>query len=53
MVKANDKLLAEAAKGDAQAKKIIDSQAMYLKTTRNYTDISLRAYLNTMANLNE
>ncbi|WP_373185643.1 TRAP transporter substrate-binding protein [Halopseudomonas sp.] len=53
MVKANDKLLAEAAKGDAQAKKIIDSQAMYLKNTRNYTDISLRAYLNTMAKLNE
>ncbi len=53
MAKANDKLLAEAAAGDPEAKKIIDSQAMYLKNARNYTDISLRAYLNTMAEINE
>ena len=52
MAKANDKLLAEAAANDPQAKKIIDSQAMYLKNARNYTDISLRAYLNTMAEIN-
>jgi TRAP-type mannitol/chloroaromatic compound transport system substrate-binding protein len=53
VAEANDKLLAEAAAGDAQARKIIESQAKYLENARNYTDISLRAYLNTMAELNE
>ncbi|MBS3803514.1 MAG: TRAP transporter substrate-binding protein [Oleiphilaceae bacterium] len=53
VAEANDKLLAEAAEEDAQAKRIIESQAKYLKNARNYTDISLRAYLNTMAELNE
>ncbi len=53
VAEANDKLLAEAAQDDPQAKRIIESQEKYLRNARNYTDISLRAYLNTMAELNE
>jgi TRAP-type mannitol/chloroaromatic compound transport system substrate-binding protein len=48
MYKANNKLLAEAAAGDELAAKIIKSQEDYLKDSRAYTDISERAYLNTM-----
>lgn len=51
MAKANDKLLAEAAANDPQAKKIIDSQGLYLENARNYTEISERAYLTTMQEL--
>ena len=49
MYKANEKLLKEAAKGNEQAARIIESQEEYLNKTRAYTDISTRAYLNTMA----
>lgn len=52
MTEANAKLLEEAAAGDEQAKKIIDSQEKYLRNARNYTEISERAYLNTMHDLN-
>jgi TRAP-type mannitol/chloroaromatic compound transport system substrate-binding protein len=48
MYKANNKLLTEAAAGDELAAKIIKSQEDYLKDSRAYTDISQRAYLNTM-----
>ena len=48
MYKANKKLLAEAAEGDKLAARIIESQEKYLKDSRAYTDISERAYLNTM-----
>ncbi len=46
---ANKKLLTEAAEDSAIAKKIIDSQLSYQEQSRAYTDISERAYLNTMA----
>lgn len=49
MYKANKKLLKEAAEGNEQAARIIESQEEYLQKTRAYTDISTRAYLNTMA----
>ena len=45
--KANDELLAEQAQKDELSKRIIDSQAAYLKTVRAWTDISTKAYLNT------
>ncbi|WP_372982741.1 TRAP transporter substrate-binding protein [Marinobacter sediminum] len=48
MKKANDKLLKEAAEGDELAAKIVKSQQEYLEQSRAYTDISERAYLNTM-----
>ncbi len=47
MKKANDELLAERAAADPMAKKIIDSQAAYMKKARTWTDISDRAYLDT------
>lgn len=49
MYKANKKLLEEAAAGDELAARIIESQEKYLEKSRAYTDISERAYLNTMA----
>ncbi len=49
MYEANNKLLKEAAEGNEQAARIIESQEEYLTKTRAYTDISTRAYLNTMA----
>ncbi|SHK21309.1 TRAP-type mannitol/chloroaromatic compound transport system, substrate-binding protein [Marinobacter antarcticus] len=51
MYKANNKLLKEAAAGDELAAKIIKSQEDYLKDSRAYTDISERAYLNTMGSV--
>ncbi len=42
----NDRLLAKHAAEDPLAKEIQESQANYLKQTRSWTDISLRAYLN-------
>lgn len=53
MYKANNELLAETAAGDPLAKKIIDSQEKYMKDARAYTNISDRAYLNTMYELNK
>ncbi|EAR62366.1 TRAP transporter substrate-binding protein [Neptuniibacter caesariensis] len=49
MRKANDELLAEKAAADPLAKKILDSQAEYLKKARAWTDISDRAYLNSLS----
>ena len=46
MRKANEELIAEAAAKDPMAKKIIDSQAEYLKKVRVWTEISDNAYLN-------
>lgn len=53
MYDANEELLAETAEGDPLAQKIIASQEKYLEDARAYTDISLRAYLNTMSELNK
>lgn len=49
MYEANQKLLKEAAARDDLAAKIVKSQEDYLEKSRAYTDISERAYLNTMA----
>ncbi|MBN7770345.1 TRAP transporter substrate-binding protein [Marinobacter daepoensis] len=49
MYEANKKLLKEAASESEMAAKIIDSQQNYLEQSRAYSDISERAYLNTMA----
>jgi TRAP-type mannitol/chloroaromatic compound transport system substrate-binding protein len=49
MYEANERLLNEAAEGNEVAARIIDSQEEYLIKSRAYTDISERAYLNTMA----
>eukprot|EP00003_Mantamonas_plastica_P023487 TRINITY_DN4237_c0_g3_i1.p2 TRINITY_DN4237_c0_g3~~TRINITY_DN4237_c0_g3_i1.p2 ORF type:complete len:359 (+),score=76.74 TRINITY_DN4237_c0_g3_i1:1126-2202(+) len=49
MYDANQKLLDEAAASNELAKRIVESQESYLEKTRAYTDISERAYLNTMA----
>ncbi len=46
MRKANDELLAEKAASDPLAKKILDSQAEYMRKSRAWTDISDKAYLN-------
>jgi len=47
--KANEELIAEAAASDPMAKKIIDSQAAYLKKARVWTEISDNAYLNSQS----
>ena len=49
MRKANDELLAEKAAADPLAKKILDSQAEYLRKARAWTDISDKAYLNSLS----
>ncbi|MFW1676930.1 TRAP transporter substrate-binding protein [Pontibacter sp. JAM-7] len=49
MRKANDELLAEKAAEDPMAKKILDSQAAYMQKARAWTDISDRAYLNSLS----
>ncbi|MCZ4371223.1 TRAP transporter substrate-binding protein [Vibrio diazotrophicus] len=46
---ANGRLLAEHAAQDPLAKEIQESQANYLKEVRQWTDISMRAYLNNEA----
>lgn len=47
---ANTKLLTEYAEKDPLIKEILDSQAQYLKKARHWTDVSDKAYLNTIAN---
>ncbi len=42
---ANDTLLAERAASDPLAKEILDSQAAYMATIRQWTEISTQAYL--------
>lgn len=49
MRKANDELLAEKAASDPLAKKILDSQAEYMRKSRAWTDISDKAYLNSLS----
>ncbi|WP_221795159.1 TRAP transporter substrate-binding protein [Oceanobacter mangrovi] len=49
MHKANDELLTQKANEDPLAKEILDSQADYLKKVRAWTDISDKAYLNSIA----
>lgn len=46
---ATDRLLTEAAEADPLAREIIDSQHDYLQQVRRWTNISDRAYLNTVA----
>ena len=46
MRKANDELIAEQAANNPMAKKIIDSQADYLKKVRVWTNLSDVAYIN-------
>ncbi|MDV2078288.1 TRAP transporter substrate-binding protein [Marinobacter xestospongiae] len=46
---ATDRLLMEAAEADPLAREIIDSQHDYLQQVRRWTNISDRAYLNTVA----
>jgi TRAP-type mannitol/chloroaromatic compound transport system substrate-binding protein len=48
MRKANDELLAERAAADPVAKKIIDHQAAFMAKAREWTDISDRAYLDSL-----
>ncbi|MCG7495702.1 TRAP transporter substrate-binding protein [Vibrio sp. Of7-15] len=47
--KANSDLLAAQASKDELAKEILESQANYLKTVRPWTDISLKAYLDSQS----
>lgn len=47
--KANEELLAERAAADPLAKEIIESQKKYLAIVRQWTDISDRAYLNSLS----
>ncbi|REG83728.1 TRAP transporter substrate-binding protein [Marinomonas pollencensis] len=53
MKQANDELLAEAAAKDPLTKEILDSQKEYLKTARIWTDISDRAYLDSLDSISE
>ncbi len=53
MVAANKKVLKEYSKDNEQGQRIIKSQQEYLDKARAYTNISERAYLNTMADLEE
>ncbi|MRI35035.1 ABC transporter substrate-binding protein [Endozoicomonas sp. OPT23] len=46
---ANDELLAEKSAADPLAKEILDSQAEYLGKARAWTDISDKAYLNSLS----
>ncbi|MBQ0745210.1 MAG: TRAP transporter substrate-binding protein [Marinobacter sp.] len=48
MYDANKKLLKEASESNEQAARIVKSQEDYLAQSRAYTEISERAYLNTM-----
>ena len=53
MHKANEELLAERAAKDPLAKKIIDSQKAYLRKVRAWTNISDKAYLNSVGDMLE
>ncbi|MDO6512623.1 TRAP transporter substrate-binding protein [Neptuniibacter sp. 2_MG-2023] len=50
MQKANNELLAEHAGKDPLAKRIQDSQAAYMAKARAWTEISDKAYLNSLSN---
>ncbi|GAL34275.1 TRAP transporter solute receptor [Vibrio maritimus] len=47
---ANGELLKQQASKDELAKEILDSQASYLNKMREWTNISLQAYLNEQTN---
>jgi TRAP-type mannitol/chloroaromatic compound transport system substrate-binding protein len=47
---ANGELLKQQAANDELAKEILDSQASYLNKMREWTNISLQAYLNEQTN---
>jgi len=49
MKQANAELLAEKAAADPLAKEILDSQAAYMQKARVWTDISDKAYLNSIS----
>ncbi|MGB0733385.1 MAG: ABC transporter substrate-binding protein, partial [Pontibacterium sp.] len=49
MKAANEKLLVEKAAADPIAKEIISSQAAYMAKSRVWTDISDKAYLNSLS----
>ena len=51
MYDANKKLLKEVSENNEQAARIVKSQEDYLEQSRAYTDISERAYLNTMGTI--
>jgi TRAP-type mannitol/chloroaromatic compound transport system substrate-binding protein len=51
MKKANQELLDEKAAADPLAKEILDSQAVYMKKARVWTNISDRAYLDSIDDL--
>ncbi|WP_133010799.1 TRAP transporter substrate-binding protein [Marinomonas flavescens] len=53
MNKANEELLAEAAAKDPLTKEILDSQKAYMKTARVWTNISDRAYLESLDSISE
>ncbi|MBJ7556632.1 TRAP transporter substrate-binding protein [Marinomonas spartinae] len=53
MKKANEELLAEAAAKDPLTKEIIDSQEAYMKVARVWTNISDRAYLESLDKIAE
>jgi len=53
MKKANEELLAEAAAKDPLTKEIIDSQQAYMKVARVWTNISDRAYLESLDKIAE
>ncbi|MEL0635444.1 TRAP transporter substrate-binding protein [Marinomonas sp. TI.3.20] len=53
MSKANEELLAEAAAKDPLTKEILDSQKAYMKTARVWTNISDRAYLESLDSISE
>ena len=51
MKAANDELIKERAATDPLAKEIIESQAAYLKSAREWTKISDQAYVESMETL--
>ncbi len=53
MKQANDKLLAERAAKDPLAKEIIESQQAYMKMAREWTNISDRAYLDSVDSVSD
>lgn len=53
MLEANERVLEEYSRDNEQGQRIIQSQQEYLEKARAYTNISERAYLNTMAEVED
>jgi TRAP-type mannitol/chloroaromatic compound transport system substrate-binding protein len=53
MVDANEKVLQEYSEGNELGQRIAESQQQYLEKARAYTNISERAYLNTMGEIED